>query len=357
MGGINMAIIASSSITIVDYNDALTLTGFIGSNHPKTQMYNPDNGGYIPDWSKNNLILTPSLFKLGGNSDMITSAEVKQVKWFEGNAAVAITANSTYGLSGTKNHLLTVRANTLAGLPGRDYRCEVTYLDPTSGLTLTHKMGITLTRVVNGGGITCAICTTPNGNVFKNGEVDSLVAKVELWRGSVVDTTDVAYQWYMMDPTVAVDQGAGAGWRKLTDTSSKYTGCTTAQMTVYPDAFASYGNFRVSVKDTDSSSNTYNQLFWDTVSMIDNSDPIQGRIFSTGGEIFKNGVGETQLKMQLFQLGEEVDTAGTQYNYTWKKYDRNGALVASWSRSGKTLRITGDDVDSKAVFFCNVTPK
>ena len=35
---------AQGQFTIIDYNDALTLTGYIGSNHPKTQMYNPDNG-------------------------------------------------------------------------------------------------------------------------------------------------------------------------------------------------------------------------------------------------------------------------------------------------------------------------
>ena len=32
---------AQGQFTIIDYNDALTLTGYIGSNHPKTQMYNP----------------------------------------------------------------------------------------------------------------------------------------------------------------------------------------------------------------------------------------------------------------------------------------------------------------------------
>lgn len=352
-----MAIIASGSITIVDYNDALTLTGFVGTNHPKTQMYNPDNGGYSPDWSKQNLVLTPSLFKLGGNNDMIAASEVQSVKWYEGNTLTPIASNSIYSLSGSKSHLLTVRTNTLAGLPGRDYRCEVTYLDPTTGLALTHKMGITLTRVVNGGGIVTAIATTPRGNVFKNGEVDSLAAKVELWRGSVIDTTDVDYQWYMMDPGTPSDQGAGAGWKKLTDSVGLYTGCRSSQMTLYPDAISSYGNFRVSVKDTDSASNTYNQFFWDTVSFIDNSDPIQGRIFSTGGEIFKNGIGSTKLTMQLFQLGDEVDAAGTKYTYTWKKYDKAGNLVASWTKVGKSINLTGDDVDAKAVFFCNVTPK
>lgn len=34
---------AQGQFTIVDYNDALTLTGYIGSNLAKTQMFNPDN--------------------------------------------------------------------------------------------------------------------------------------------------------------------------------------------------------------------------------------------------------------------------------------------------------------------------
>ena len=42
---------AQGQFTIIDYNDALTLTGFIGSNLAKTQMYNPDNGSYSPDWT------------------------------------------------------------------------------------------------------------------------------------------------------------------------------------------------------------------------------------------------------------------------------------------------------------------
>lgn len=42
---------AQGQFTIIDYNDALTLTGYIGSNLAKTQMYNPDNDSYSPDWT------------------------------------------------------------------------------------------------------------------------------------------------------------------------------------------------------------------------------------------------------------------------------------------------------------------
>ena len=52
---------AQGQFTIIDYNDALTLTGYIGSNLAKSQMFNPDNATYSPDWSSTNLVLTPSL--------------------------------------------------------------------------------------------------------------------------------------------------------------------------------------------------------------------------------------------------------------------------------------------------------
>ena len=141
---------AQGQFTIIDYNDALTLTGYIGSNHPKTQMYNPDNGSYTPNWASTNLVLTPSLYIIGTTTDQITSATVTSVKWYEGTSTTAITANTTYGLSGTKNHILTVKANTMAGKAGIDYKCVISYKDDSTGLTLTHPLSISLSRVVNG---------------------------------------------------------------------------------------------------------------------------------------------------------------------------------------------------------------
>ena len=75
---------AQGQFTIVDLNDAVTLTGFINSNLAKTQMYNPDNDTYTPDWSTTNLVLTPSIYVAGTSTDKITSTEVISVKWYEG---------------------------------------------------------------------------------------------------------------------------------------------------------------------------------------------------------------------------------------------------------------------------------
>lgn len=357
---------AQGQFTIVDYNDALTLTGFIGSNLAKTQMYNPDNGSYTPDWSSTNQVLTPSIYVIGTQTDKITATEVQSVTWYEGSGNTAITTGGAYTLSGTKNHILTISANVMAGLPGKDFRCVVVYRDPTTGLDLTYTMSISFSRVVNGGGIVDLIVTTPQGNVFKNNSVATLKAKAELWRGSSIDTTNVSYKWAVMDPSVTsssssgYDAAFGVGWKKIITTTGKYSGATTDELTIYAAAVDSYAVFKCCATDTDSASGTYNTKFYDTVSIIDNSDPIQVVIESTGGNVFKNGQGSTTLTAKVYQAGVEIDTGATPSGtYTWTKYDNSGAVDTSWgtsgSKTGKTLSVGSADVDTKATFVCVVT--
>ena len=319
---------AQGQFTIIDYNDALTLTGYIGSSLAKTQMYNPDNGTYTPDWSSTNLVLTPSLYVIGTTTDQITSASVTSVKWYIGSSTTAITSSGNYALSGTKSHILTIKGNTMAGLPGIDL-----------------------------------LVTTPSGNVFKNTEVASLTAKAELWRGSTVDTTNVTYKWAIMDSSVTsttssgYDAAFGTGWRKLSDTTGMYTGTATATITVFAAAVDSYAVFKCVATDSDSTSSTYNSTFTDVATFIDNSDPIQVVITSTGGDVFKNGQGSTVLTAVCYQAGTEIDADG-KGTYTWTKYNKNGAIDTGWgtsgSKTGKTLSVSNTDVDTKATFMCVV---
>ena len=240
---------AQGQFTIIDYNDALTLTGYIGSNLAKTQMYNPDNDSYSPDWTSKNLVLTPSLYVIGTTTDQITSSAVTSVKWYIGSSTTAITSSGSYALSGAKSHILTVKGNVMAGLPGIDYRCVVTYKDASTGLSITHPLTISFSRVVNGSGIVDLLVTTPSGNVFKNSEVASLTAKAELWRGSTVDTTKVSYKWAAMDASVTstastgYDADFGIGWRKLSDATGRYTGTSSKTITIYAAAVDSYAVF------------------------------------------------------------------------------------------------------------------
>lgn len=355
---------AQGQFTIIDYNDALTLTGYIGSNLQKSQMYNPDNATYTPDWSSTNLVLTPSLYVIGTTTDQITTAAVTSVKWYVGSSTTALTTSGNYALSGAKSHILTVKGNVMAGLPGIDYRCVITYKDASTGLSITHPLTISFSRVVNGGGIVDLLVTTPKGNVFKNAEVATLTAKAELWRGSIVDTTNVTYKWAIMDSSVTstsssgYDAAFGVGWRKLSDTTGMYSGTTTSTITIYAAAVDSYAVFKCVATDSDSTSNTYNSTFTDVATFIDNSDPIQVVITSTGGDVFKNGVGSTVLTAVVYQAGAEIDAEG-KGTYTWTKYNKDGAIDTSWgtsgSKTGKTLSVSSSDVATKATFMVVVT--
>ena len=179
-----------------------------------------------------------------------------------------------------------------------------------------------------------------------------------------MDTTNVTYKWAIMDSTVTAttssgyDASFGTGWRKLTDTTGKYTGTTTATLTVYAAAVDSYAVFRCVATDSDTTSNTYNSTFTDVATFIDNSDPIQVIVTSTGGDVFKNGQGSTVLTAVVYQAGAEIDAEG-KGTYTWTKYNKDGAIDTSWgtsgSKTGKTLSVSTSDVSTKATFMVVVT--
>ncbi len=351
---------AQGQFTIIDYNDAITLTGYIGANLAKTQMYNPDNDSYEPDWTSTNMVLTPQLFLAGSATDIITNSAVDQVKWYEGSSSSAITAGATYGLSGTKNHILTIKQNTLANVSGKDYKCVVTYIDPTTNLTLTYAMSISLSRVVNGGGIGDLILTTPNGNIFKNGQSSSLTAVGKVWQGSTDDTANCTFKWAIMDPSVTSSSSAGydadfgTGWRLLSNTSGMYTGCTTETLTVYAAAVDSFAAFQCCAITSGG------VKYFDTATFVDMSDPWQVIISSTGGDVFKNGVGSTTLRANVYQAGEEIDsTSPYTLNYYWCKYNKNNVRDTNWGtggiKTGKELPVGDTDVDVKSTYMVLVS--
>lgn len=65
-------LLASSQITIVDLNDAVSLRSYIGCSHPRVQ-YLSNNGTYVPDYSdsRQHVLLTADLTKLGDNTNLV----------------------------------------------------------------------------------------------------------------------------------------------------------------------------------------------------------------------------------------------------------------------------------------------
>ena len=98
------------------------------------------------------------------------------------------------------------------------------------------------------------------------------------------------------------------------------------------------------------------KTYTDTLTLMDKSDNYQATLESSGGDVFKNGVGSSTLHCRLFQNGAEVDTAGTGYTYKWYRRDKDGNALDSGAvfATGKSVAIDGDDVDIKTTFTCEV---
>ena len=357
--------IAVGSFSIVDMYDSRALQTFISSNLSKYQVYNPDSGQMSPDWSVTNLVLEAQVYIAGTGTDISTSADITSIKWYQDTSTTQISSGGAYAISGTNNRILTVSQNVLASLNSTTYRCEVSYLDPTTGLTVTSISDIGFVKMASGGGIVDALAETPQGNAFKNDQIATLQGACFLWRGSTQDTTNVSYQWYAQDSSVTTDQGGGRGWKKLSNTANMYSGVTTSTITIYPDAVTNVQTFKCIIKDTDSTSPSYNQSFTDYITILDLQDPILCQIESSGGSIFKDGIGSTRLIARLFQAGNEIDSYAvgkTTYTYTykWYKYDNSSTLVADFGgtgvdyKTGKYIDVGSADVDIKATFKVEV---
>ena len=125
------------------------------------------------------------------------------------------------------------------------------------------------------------------------------------------------------------------------------------------------------IKDTDTTSPSYNQTFQDYITILDMQDPYSVTIESTGGNVFKDGIGSTRLIARLFQAGNEIDPydgggasgkAATAYDYTykWYKYDNSATLDGNFGGTGvsyqigKFIDIGSSDVTIKATFKVEV---
>lgn len=73
-------------------------------------------------------------------------------------------------------------------------------------------------------------------------------------------------------------------------------------------------------------------------------------ITSSAGNIFKNGIGTTELTANAFLSGLEYDADGTKYTYTWSKHDKTGNLVPSFIKTGKTITVSANEIDEKATY-------
>lgn len=150
----------------------------------------------------------------------------------------------------------------------------------------------------------------------------------------------------------------GTGWSCLTSTNQRgvTAGWATNEITITADAVLNFETFKCAIKDTDTSAGnaSANKVVCDIISFSDMSDPITVDLVSQKGFTIKNNGNDVDVKAVLFRNGDELDSAGTGYTYTWKLWNSAGTAVVR-TYTGKAITVAKADVTGKGVLMCEVS--
>ena len=145
-----MAIIATGSKTIIDLSDGKSLSAYLGSNQPRTQIHDVNANTYQPNWTTTagKLVITPVVYANQTAIALTNSALSITWKRKEGSGSEAVLASGET----VSGNVLTVSQNKLASVASGllTYIAYVTYTDPDTGLPINATADITFALVSTG---------------------------------------------------------------------------------------------------------------------------------------------------------------------------------------------------------------
>ena len=184
------------SITIVDITDVGEFSLYPTSNMPLSVIYNPDDGGYTPNWGTNNLNLTPTLY-YAGNPIALTASGVT-ITWTKQIGSAAPIAISAVAGESVSNGVLTVvqnQFNTTTSLV--TYICTGQYVEPETNQTLTAVGQITFSLVKNAA--TVKTCNVTGQSVFKYAADQSTVSPSSITLTATLSDTVTNGNWQYLN--------------------------------------------------------------------------------------------------------------------------------------------------------------
>jgi hypothetical protein len=375
-----MALVSTGQLTIVDNNDARSITAEIAANPGTQQIYTKDESTVVftPNWTTINsnvgLELRARVFAAAAGAPEDITGQLSNRAWSytEGGTAIASGAAPTTDFesggtltvthSATESKLV-IKANLKVDNPPETIWFRGDYTDPVTGLVSRVIKSITLTQVRTGTNAVYVLLNTPDGTILEpNAGKNSLRVNADLIRAAGVDTS-VTYRWFQ-SPYGAGDQIDG----NLTGIAGKYGLLTTAQVssnaagavgqfngtaittTNVPDggwtdakglivdhsAVVDIANIKCEIRDGDGK--VYQQFF----SVSDVSDPYETRLISTAGDKLQNGVGSTDVYPTVYYGAKRISAlAGWFFDFTFWDRDGNRAAFVDTTRTalsgGRTI--------------------
>lgn len=199
-------LLASSQITIVDLNDAVSLRSYIGCTHARIQFLS-NNGTYTPNFATtgDHVILTAEMNKMGDNLNLIKhpGTSVSRVDWYVKIAPsqeyTKITPSMTdYELIGTAPYFsgLKIKSNIMtAAHPGATFKVEIDFRENwmTDVHTQISEIDFNLTvQGEDGADAYTAILTNPSHTIICNADGTADSGEIGINGRAVSDT--IAYK-------------------------------------------------------------------------------------------------------------------------------------------------------------------
>jgi hypothetical protein len=362
-------LVSTGQITIVDNNDARNISAAISSNYSVQSIYTKDeaaNVSYIPNYSSTNLVLTPTIGISGLSTSQVWSAlKNRQFSFTQGGTA--LTSSSTpgtfYTVSGSAGSYvesvvtnpfvtanlaaasstaatLTISGNLGSATGNQTIYFDADYTDPTTLLVTHITCSIVLNTIKTG---TNAVYITFRGNNSINQSTTSTKTNVaiaaDLVRAGGVDTTGLAYKWYIATSGTQIDAALSGGTGPTTaanygfstttsptlpaagtlNTNIPLAGASTTYNTLTMSELAvnELAIFRVDI--TDGNTITYSANF----TIYDVSDPYDVTLISANGDKLPNGIGSTQVYPLVYTGSSSLSNLAGYY-FDWNMLDRNG---------------------------------
>ena len=311
----------SDTITIVKLSETATYTGYLTNENVTlaasvsgtVSCWTPAAGDFVI--YRGTELMDPSLFTYGKTDIGVTST-------ISATGHYAVTGMT--GDSGTATYTATLKTN--------------------SSIVLTKIFSVSKSKTgATGEDAYLAYVWAPNGSIFKTvGGIapGNLTAQCDFYKAGILVSTGANYQWFVQDGSADAGTGAGAGWGVIAGETSK-------TLTVTPAMVTTMENYKCVVTY---SGNKYAGM----VGFEDKTDPYQVEIVVPQGTTFVNGEGvDKHLKAKVYQNGVQVDTGGTVFTYTWKKYV-NG-VEQPGTLTGQEIIVYAADVETEATYICEIS--
>lgn len=265
-----MAVQAKSRLTFHQLVDGTTVSFTLSTSQGSTQVKSKDPISFLPDYTKTAQVITPHLGIPGLSGNQVKGA----CTWYVNGSRVTSGQNGmTIGT--TAPYALTIAQNR--NTPTTRITCEYTHTDPSTGLNTQLQAEVTLSQVENAGTMILGMILPLDGNIFttEGGAAKQLRFEGRMIRGGAEDTTNVDYAWHIQGtngqfyPITAATAPAGSGL----PSGNLFANWSSKTLTVSSDAILNIGTLKLVVKDTDSSSSTFNKTAEAIQSVLDTTDP------------------------------------------------------------------------------------